>query len=231
MRAAGVTTPAQPRTPRIPKDVWVVSEAEDGATSSACNPVQANQCWSTRHRAAHARAARHHVALTAGVRPGRRRPDGDCQWIRLRLGHDSHVQRVSRSRSTDLDTQILHVRHPAQRHACRRNGRRCRPRTHSGATESRCIVIHVRRSGELRAGHAVPHPRHALHGRANRSRRRVRPLPGHRRGIGTDPADATAVVLNVTEVSGTASSLLTVYPYRRPPRPNAVEFELRERIR
>ena len=33
--------------------------------------------------------------------------------------------------------------------------------------------------------------------------------------IGTDPipTDATAVVLNVTEVAGTASSLLTVYPY------------------
>ena len=27
------------------------------------------------------------------------------------------------------------------------------------------------------------------------------------------PTDATAVVLNVTEVAGTASSLLTVYPY------------------
>jgi IPT/TIG domain len=33
--------------PSNPKDVWVVSEAEDGSTSSACNPVQANQCWSS----------------------------------------------------------------------------------------------------------------------------------------------------------------------------------------
>lgn len=33
--------------PENPKDVWVVSEAEDGSTSTACDPVQANQCWSS----------------------------------------------------------------------------------------------------------------------------------------------------------------------------------------
>ncbi len=41
-------------------------------------------------------------------------------------------------------------------------------------------------------------------------------------GVGTNPIpdDATAVVVNVTAVAGTASSLLTVYPYGAP-RPNA----------
>ena len=38
--------------------------------------------------------------------------------------------------------------------------------------------------------------------------------------VGSVPANATSVVLNVTEVSGTASSLLTVYPFNTP-RPTA----------
>jgi IPT/TIG domain len=38
--------------------------------------------------------------------------------------------------------------------------------------------------------------------------------------VGTVPTNATAAVLNVTEVSGTASSLLTVYPFNTP-RPTA----------
>ncbi len=78
-------------------------------------------------------------------------------------------------------------------------------RTRSGRTQG---GFYLRRSLELRPCQAVPRPRHALPrrrcARAGKCRQ-VQVLAS------TDVPQATAMVVNITEVNGTAASLLTVY--------------------
>ncbi len=199
--------------PSNPRDVWVVSEAEDGSTSSACDPVQASQCWSS------------DIALLTLASP-------TITSVTPASGPVAGGQTVTvRGADFGTDTTVTF---------------NALPITISGLTASSFTLVtpsSVPAGGTVQIqvtdsiGASVENAASAYTyvGLANYvpvtpyrlldTRNVGGPLgQGTIRPVlvvgGPVLSSATAAVLNITEVSGSASSLLTVYPFNTT-RPNA----------
>ncbi|MHB8537117.1 MAG: IPT/TIG domain-containing protein [Candidatus Dormibacteria bacterium] len=197
--------------PSNPKDVWVVSEAEDGATSSACSV--ASDCWGS------------DIALLTLALPS-------ITSLTAASGPVAGGETVTVN-GTDfgLDTTATFNTHPIAIAALTASSFRLvtPPTSPAGGT------VQIQATDSLGASADGAASAYTYIGLANYApvapfrildtRKTGGPIgQGLVRALqvtgGMVPAVATAAVLNVTEVSGTASSLLTVYPYNSP-RPTA----------
>jgi hypothetical protein len=201
--------------PSNPKDVWVVSEAEDGASSPECSP--ANLCWGSDVASLTLAPP---VITSLYTASGQVAGGATVTAFGTDFGIDTLVTFNTASIAiTGLTaTSFTFVTPPSA--------------TPAGGT------VQVQATDAINASVETPASAYTYIGLANYApvtpfrildtRKTGGPIgQGLVRalqvtGVGTVPvpASATAAVLNVTEVSGSASSLLTVYPFNAP-RPTA----------
>jgi IPT/TIG domain len=205
--------------PSNPKDVWVVSEAEDGSTSSACNPVQANQCWSS-DIADVTLASPSMSALTPASGPV---AGGQTVTVSgLDFGTDTTATFNGSSITIhSLTPKSFTFVTPAS--ATLAGGPVLVQATDALGTTAALTYTFVGLSNYVPVT-----PFRLLDTRNTGQGGPIGPgvsRPLQVTGVGSAPLppSATAVVLNVTAVSGSASSLLSLYPYGTL-RPNAANL-------
>jgi hypothetical protein len=213
--------------PSNPKDVWVVSEAEDGSTSSACDPVQANQCWSsdiadvtlaspaiTSLNAAYGPVVGGQTVIVDGT-------DFGVDTTVTFNGTSIPITNLTPTSfklvtppSGSVGTTTVQIQATDGVGASTENAASLY--TYLGL--SNYTSVPPFRILDTRPGTCVQCSTNPTFGPGRTEKLQLTGVTGLKV---TDPipTDATAVVLNLTEVAGTANSLLTMYPFGSGSRP------------
>ncbi len=215
--AAGATTLAPPQDPSNPKDVWVVSGSEDGSVEGPCNTSSGGDCWNTQID---------DITLAGPIITSMTPSSGPVaggQTVVVRgvdFGSDTTATWWSGAALSLINlnpTSFSFITPPAAQQP------EIAPLV---AIDDRGSTIGQSNANFTYVGLAnyVPvTPFRLLDTRKTGGplgRGAIRAVQVTDLGASPIPTSATAVVVNVTEVSGTSSSLLTVYPYGTS-RPNA----------
>jgi hypothetical protein len=205
--------------PSNQKDVWVASEDEDGSTSSACDPVEANQCW-TSDIADLTLAPPTLSALNPASGPV-----AGGQTVTV-SGFDFGTDTTATFGGSSVTP--LHVTATSFQFVTPPSGSLAGGTAQVLATDALGTTAALTYTYVGLANYVPVTPFRLLDTRDTGAGGPIGPgvsRPVQVTGVGSVPvpANATAAVLNVTEVSGSAASLLALYPYGTP-RPNAANL-------